>query len=91
MRVRTIVTAAFGLIALCACSGDDEADKIAAAPRGAADTAGSVPAVGPATPADQRVAAEPDQPADGLSPGQSPPTLPTEPAMTSPATSPPPQ
>lgn len=88
MSIRIIAAVALGAAALTACS-DREADP-AATP--AADAAtDSAAAASVATPPDQPETLPPVDSGGVLVPGQTPPTLPTEPSTTSPATSPPPQ
>ena len=92
IRIITLVAAA-GILALAACSGQDDTVKTDAA----ADAAATAPADGALAPAGETTVpptadpATPPYPDATAPPGTPPPTLPVEPATTSPATSPPPQ
>jgi hypothetical protein len=87
-----LIAAAVGALALTACTPADDDSPAIAASGAATDTAADSAPTGPAAdaaPAAERAAPEAT---DSLSaPGQTPPTLPSDTATTSPATSPPPR
>ena len=98
MNIRIIAVAAVGSFALAACSGGDDSTRTDAAVDAATEAAATAPSdeaavstdgsTAPRPPVDSALAGNPD----GIYPsGQTPPTLPTDPATTSPATSPPPR
>lgn len=88
MRIGIIAAAALGALSLTACSDRDAASPAEPATDAATDSAATAPVGAPAGPPQTLPPADSD---GTVVPGQTPPTLPTEPATTSPATSPPPR
>ncbi len=94
--MRTLILAAAAALALTACSGGDDAPRTDAAPQAAVEAAATAPSDAAMAPSDGPAptpsgSVTPGNPDGTYPPGQTPPVLPTEPATTSPATSPPPQ
>lgn len=88
MSIRIIAAAALGAAALTACSDRETGPAATPAAGAATDSAATGPVV---SPPDQPETLPPVDSAGTVVPGRTPPTLPTEPSTTSPATSPPPQ
>ncbi|WP_439478203.1 hypothetical protein [Brevundimonas sp.] len=88
MNIRIITAAALGAVSLTACSDRDAGSPAAPSADVATDSAATAPAE---LPAELPETLSPVDPGGTVGPGQTPPTLPTEPSTTSPATSPPPQ
>ncbi|MDO9588163.1 MAG: hypothetical protein Q8R45_12855 [Brevundimonas sp.] len=88
MSIKTLVAVFGGALALVACSGEDDAPKTVAATEKAVDAAATAPVDETTAPANPVPSVDPG---GVYPPVQTPPTLPDEPAATSPATSPPPR